>query len=666
MASPPDKNSQSGSSIPSTRPENQPDSSCQSPLSETDRHPAARYDPNPDALIRQLSAELEERRKELQCHNRISVVLDNHALLPDVVYQAIVDLIPSAFQFPDQTSASLTIGGRDYHSRGYSAADPADECFESALISNDAVIGMLNVCCRLERNQDHDSRFLPEEKELLYIITQRITSYYETIKTEDKIKRQNERLNAIISGIPDLIFVIDREGIIREYYISDIRKAAVPPDRIVDTSIRSLFDRETAEMHIRNFQTCLERRQMISFEYSMPIEQQERFYEARVVPLDNDQVLAFVRDVSEQKQAECRNEESRTRARLQQQALAELVLDDAIVSARMPESLQRITEISTHTLDVSLAGIWELSPDETSLFCLSQYDAVNRIHTRGAVLPRRKIPHYFEALLADRRIDAEDARRDPRTRELVNEYLEPNGITSLMDSGIVVDGKLVGIICLEHTGSPRTWNPDEKAFAGTLASIVGQTFAAVRRIQAESILKASEERYRRIVETTREGVWLLDSRSITTFVNSRMAAMLGCSPAEMLGCSFYDFVSPEEMQNATRPFPLQRRGIVQDCELKLHGRDDKELLVIINSTPIIDDKGHFTGTLNMVADISDRQRAEDERIARQAAEEASRTKSAFLSNMSHEIRTPLNAIIGYAQILEHDSGLSPKQIDQVR
>ncbi len=62
------------------------------------------------------------------------------------------------------------------------------------------------------------------------------------------------------------------------------------------------------------------------------------------------------------------------------------------------------------------------------------------------------------------------------------------------------------------------------------------------------------------------------------------------------------------------------------------------------------------GIVIIYTDITERKRYEETlTAARDAADEANRTKSSFLANMSHELRTPLNAIIGYSEILQEDA-----------
>lgn len=73
-----------------------------------------------------------------------------------------------------------------------------------------------------------------------------------------------------------------------------------------------------------------------------------------------------------------------------------------------------------------------------------------------------------------------------------------------------------------------------------------------------------------------------------------------------------------------------------------------------------------TRVLAIAMDVTKQKQAEQDKLARQIAEESSRVKSVFFSNMSHEIRTPLNAINGFAQILRRDATLSEKQADYVK
>jgi PAS domain S-box-containing protein len=133
------------------------------------------------------------------------------------------------------------------------------------------------------------------------------------------------------------------------------------------------------------------------------------------------------------------------------------------------------------------------------------------------------------------------------------------------------------------------------------------------RHQTEMALKVSEERYRRIVETAQEGIWIIDAEAKTTFVNQRMADMLGYRIEEMQGRPMYDFMDEVACIEAERYFERRKQGIKEQHDFRFCRQDGSALWVIINTNPFMDDKGEFLCALGMITDITKRKRAETER-----------------------------------------------------
>ena len=146
---------------------------------------------------------------------------------------------------------------------------------------------------------------------------------------------------------------------------------------------------------------------------------------------------------------------------------------------------------------------------------------------------------------------------------------------------------------------------------GRLLRIIGIVADITERKWAEDAVRQSEEKYRRIVETTNEGIWLLDSKFDTSFVNRQMAEMLGYQPGEMLGRSVFDFYFPEDAERKRQVLARRRDGLSDHFDDRFRRKDGVELWVRMAAIPISKDSGDFDGALAMMSDITERKRAED-------------------------------------------------------
>ncbi len=119
---------------------------------------------------------------------------------------------------------------------------------------------------------------------------------------EEKIKQQNERLNAIINIIPDLIFVINEQGTFTEFYSSAPGSISIDENQIIGKNIRDKFDEQGTKIHLKNIQECIQQNKLVTYEYSTFRNNSNWFFEVRLTPMKNRQTLCFVRDITESKQ----------------------------------------------------------------------------------------------------------------------------------------------------------------------------------------------------------------------------------------------------------------------------------------------------------------------------------------------------------------------------
>jgi len=185
-----------------------------------------------------------------------------------------------------------------------------------------------------------------------------------------------------------------------------------------------------------------------------------------------------------------------------------------------------------------------------------------------------------------------------------------------------------------------------------------RAYAAAQAMTHE--LRASEERYRRIVDTASEGIWLLDASRRLAFVNPRIAQWLGVGEEAMRGRPVDDFMDAEEAGRCRAALAALSTGDGGTLELRLRRADGSPMWVLLSMRPILDDAGQPSGALGMLTDINERRLAEERRAALETQLRDAQKMEAIgtlAGGIAHDFNNILAAIIGNVAAARQDAAI---------
>ena len=162
---------------------------------------------------------------------------------------------------------------------------------------------------------------------------------------------------------------------------------------------------------------------------------------------------------------------------------------------------------------------------------------------------------------------------------------------------------------LHQCSHARNWTPEEE-----------RIFQEIGRRLADGLtswltfrdLQKSELRYRRIVDTANEGIWMLGEDYLTTFVNTRMAQMLGYSEQEMMGCPMTDYMDEQDAADQLQKLKASHPELAKNFECRFRCKDGQALWGLVSATPVFDDDHGQKGAFVMVTDITAKKLAEED------------------------------------------------------
>lgn len=148
----------------------------------------------------------------------------------------------------------------------------------------------------------------------------------------------------------------------------------------------------------------------------------------------------------------------------------------AIWVTDLRDALDTALEDGLRLLKSDRASIWRYLPDGSGMACVAQRDRKQgRLRPEG-VLAAERYPGYFRTLALDGLINASDALSDPRTEDLKESYLRPQGVRALLDAALRREGRVFGVVCFEQRETKREWTQEECGLAVDIGNLVSQIF----------------------------------------------------------------------------------------------------------------------------------------------------------------------------------------------
>lgn len=344
-----------------------------------------------------------------------------------------------------------------------------------------------------------------------------------------------------------------------------------------------------------------------------------------------------------------KEEPTRIRIERQRRALSSILNADDFLAARLPQALQHLCKTAAVAVDVARVSVWQWDFNKQYLECLVQYNQ-EQFENNGQKLEISKFPVYFEALQRDGRIEAHDVRRHPAVSQLLDFYLIPFGISSMLDAAFLVNGRLAGVVCCEHTGIRRRWTSDELAFASTIAMLVGLLFAQNARKLAETEASRMQMYYRQLVEWSHDVIFTLNTKGQITFASPQWQKQLGYDiEHEVLNRHLTDFLHEQDIPEIILKWQQALHGeAIHNYEYRFRHANGSWRRYSANANPIRNTDGTIHSFVCNARDITEKH------IKNQLQTEKKRIESIgrLAGGIAHEFNNMLGVILGHLELLE--------------
>ncbi len=440
-------------------------------------------------------------------------------------------------------------------------------------------------------------------------------------RVEAALQQSETTQRAMLEAIPDLLIRVNRDGIRLNLISGGDVKLLQSVNRNRQQSIYDTLPKPLADKRMYFIKQALETGTRQIYEQAIEVEHELRYEETRVVPLDADEVLIMVRDVTDRVMAELALRESEARWQF--------------------------------ALSGSGDGVWDWNAQTNKVFFSPQW---------------KKMLGYKEHEIGDA-LEEWDARIHPDDKAQCYADLERHfrGETPIYQNEhrmCCKDGSYKWIL---DRGKVIEWLE-----AGKPLRVIGTHTDISDRKRTESELELQRAFLRQVIDVVPNVIGVKDAEGRILVANKAGAAMHGTTVEAMIGKREIDFNPNFSAEQLEEVLAVNRQVLQTGEAMKIASQaivdsngETHWYQTVIN--PFRDSAGHISGVVGAMTDITEIKQTELAlQQAKEVAETANQAKSLFLANMSHELRTPLNVILGFTQVIRRDPLFSSEHQETIQ
>jgi len=394
-----------------------------------------------------------------------------------------------------------------------------------------------------------------------------VTDTTERRRAEEALRESEERLNATLDALPDLLFEVDHEGIIYDYRAPQPDLLYAAPEEFLGKAVSEVLPEDASNVIMDGIARAVKEGKHAGSDFSLEMQGSVRWFDHSISTKGNPETpegrfIVVVRDITERK----RSEEA------------------------LQESEERYRDLFENANDL----IQSVTPDGRFLY-------VNRAW--------REVLGYDEEEIDDLLLlDVIHPDSQAHCMEVFERVISGEEVRNIEATFVTKDGREV---VAEGSASCRFEGGRPVATRGIFRDIT-------ERKRSEEALREKRNQLKTVFESTPDFLVLMDSEFVYQAVNPAFCRFMGKTEEELIGRTDFDVFPPDEAEIYRQSdIEIMASGEPQILERRVTDADGIERLLQVAKTPILDATGKSIGILVSVRDITEHKRTEEKLIASQ-------------------------------------------------